>query len=805
MDADILSDYGLSYDPTPFCYASSPLNSALTFPATPAASYFMAVGLKKSYGAALAANNQHGAAISYALVNEMSGVRVYSAAAGLVSGIAAAAGAAATAASIFPYTVGIAAAAAEGLSISESTAYVALVSSTAPLTTALATAGAGAIVAIAVTIAIQAGMQAVNNETQIDELNLLGSTLASVQATQPDLSTFLNDDQGRYKLNAAFVIQTLPDTPATTPLPAHVTSTDPDLAVLPEGGTGSGVSSAQATFQDWNKNQVTITTWGGYFLQTTASVNGGPTDSSITPTIHYLDWSGNQMTASRRGASFLVLRNGSTQPSCPADSVTGLSTQSPDSCSSYLANVLQLLDKDGNKTAIRIGGVPVFTSPSRFSTPVNTLGTATITVASGAPLTDFRPVTSVLTPGGPPLPLPQDITVSNIDSNNLRVEFGSAQPHGDTVSFSATNGFGTVTQSVVFTSYSNQFQFTSIPTIVAASGDSVRYTVTTNGASSATITSTGLNQIGLTLTDNHDGTATIAGTVNWPSGGTSDSCQLTDIDGLCPINVTATNGAQTITSAISHTRTQQSISLDSHTDQNLGYLAPGSPVSVQLAALCAGCAVTYSGQLPAGLTLSKSTDGNGFATLTGTPQPGSEGDYSVMITFAAAFVDTMSLKLSIGAPQPPTFTSVPQAIFYLNQANSFTISAAGAPAPTLVAEFLPDWLSFQTQQQAGGVTGKLTGTPPVFSAAPFSLSFKATSTSGQTVQNFALFFRLVEGDMNTDGVANCSDYQMIKAFIIGFQHQPGYTVLADNNGDGLLNIEDLAGLGRLLPGNPVCH
>ena len=129
----------------------------------------------------------------------------------------------------------------------------------------------------------------------------------------------------------------------------------------------------------------------------------------------------------------------------------------------------------------------------------------------------------------------------------------------------------------MFTSY-GQLQFTSIPTIEASSGSSVSYKVTTNGGSSATITSSGLDQIGLTLTDNHDGTATIAGILNWPRGTTSASCEITDFDGLCPIDVSATNGAQTITSAIPH-KIPVGNQLDSHQEKDLGYLPPGCSLS----------------------------------------------------------------------------------------------------------------------------------------------------------------------------------------------------------------------------------
>ena len=149
------------------------------------------------------------------------------------------------------------------------------------------------------------------NQAEIDQLNALGKTLATAQATQPDLTTFLNDDQGRYKLNAAFVIQTLPDTPSTGPCRRTVRVRTRIWPSCRKAVPVSGTPRRSATFQDWNKNKVSITTGAATSPRQSPAGRTTRRPISITPTIHYLDWDGNQMTASRRGAKFLVLRNGS--------------------------------------------------------------------------------------------------------------------------------------------------------------------------------------------------------------------------------------------------------------------------------------------------------------------------------------------------------------------------------------------------------------------------------------------------------------------------------------------------------------
>ena len=202
--------------------------------------------------------------------------------------------------------------------------------------------------------------------------------------------------------------------------------------------------------------------------------------------------------------------------------------------------------------------------------------------------------------------------------------------------------------------------------------------------------------------------------------------------------------------------------------------------------------------------LAKAADSGATLWLTGTPAIGSEGDYSVMITIAAPYQDTIALRLSVGVPQPPVFTTQQAAVFYINRPSTFTIRAVGTPAPKLTAVWFPDWLTFATQQQANSVTGTLSGTPP-YLPGPLYLTFTASSASGEKEQTLVIIPRFVEGDLNNDNRLNCSDYQYLKNVLRYLSVNPGYDWTADVNQDGLVNVEDLSALGRLLPGNPVCH
>jgi hypothetical protein len=57
----------------------------------------------------------------------------------------------------------------------------------------------------------------------------------------------------------------------------------------------------------------------------------------------------------------------------------------------------------------------------------------------------------------------------------------------------------------------------------------------------------------------------------------------------------------------------------------------------------------------------------------------------------------------------------------------------------------------------------------------------------------------VIGDANMDGVVSCTDYLTIKQAFGKRRGQPGYLASADLNNDGLISVNDLMIVARLLP------
>ena len=159
----------------------------------------------------------------------------------------------------------------------------------------------------------------------------------------------------------------------------------------------------------------------------------------------------------------------------------------------------------------------------------------------------------------------------------------------------------------------------------------------------------------MTLTDNGDGTATLAGT---PAPGTS---------GSYPITITAANGVSPEREPELHAHRQPGAGRAGHHQRQPRRRSPSGqagtfPVTTTgnpTAALSA----TSSPALPSGRDASRTT-GNGTATLAGTPPAGSQGTYTLTITAknstgtaTQSFVLTVNSGLAITSADSATATS----------------------------------------------------------------------------------------------------------------------------------------------------
>ena len=90
-----------------------------------------------------------------------------------------------------------------------------------------------------------------------------------------------------------------------------------------------------------------------------------------------------------------------------------------------------------------------------------------------------------------------------------------------------------------------------------------------------------------------------------------------------------------------------------------------------------------AGALPAGVSFTD--NGDGTATLAGTPAAGAAGVYRLTITAANGVSPAATQDFTLTVFQPPAITSADAATFTTGEAGSFTVTSSGFPAPALSA------------------------------------------------------------------------------------------------------------------------
>jgi uncharacterized repeat protein (TIGR01451 family) len=137
--------------------------------------------------------------------------------------------------------------------------------------------------------------------------------------------------------------------------------------------------------------------------------------------------------------------------------------------------------------------------------------------------------------------------------------------------------------------------------------------------------------------------------------------------------------------------------------------------------------------LPSGVTFID--NGNGSATLSGTPGSGTGGVY--MLTFTATNSDGTSpaQSFTLTILEVPSITSDASTIFEVGVAGNFVVTTSGYPTPTIdLAGTLPSGVTFVDN---GDGTGTLSGTPSASGSFPLMLT-AANSVGSFVPQSFTL-------------------------------------------------------------------
>ncbi|MGI8664885.1 MAG: beta strand repeat-containing protein, partial [Jatrophihabitans sp.] len=238
-----------------------------------------------------------------------------------------------------------------------------------------------------------------------------------------------------------------------------------------------------------------------------------------------------------------------------------------------------------------------------------------------------------------------------------------------------TNVVSTATTTAATLHVGTAPAFTSANATTFAVGVAGNFAVTTSGVPSATLSRTGAQfPAWLTLNDNGDGTGSLTGTAPVGSGGTY-TFTLKAANGFSP------SASQIFTLSVDESPTITSTSQATFTVGSAGSFAVTTTAGFPTAT-----GLSETGALPSGVTFVD--NGDGTATLAGTPAAGVAGTYPLTVRATATggitAPTTQSFTLTVNGP--PVITSTNHATFAVGAAGSFTVTtAAGLPTATTLA------------------------------------------------------------------------------------------------------------------------
>lgn len=275
---------------------------------------------------------------------------------------------------------------------------------------------------------------------------------------------------------------------------------------------------------------------------------------------------------------------------------------------------------------------------------------------------------------------------------------------------------------------------TAAPNITSANattftvGAAGTFTVTTTGAPVAAVTETGALPSGVTFTDNGDGTATLAGT---PAAGSG---------GAYPLTITASNGVAPDATQSFTLTVDAPPAITSANNSTFTAGAAGSFTVTTAAGFPTAIALSEAGALPAGVTFVD--NGDGTATLAGTPAAGTGGTYALTITASNGVAPDATQAFTLTVDQAPAITSAASATFVVGIPGSFTITTTGFPVPALSETgTLPAGITFTdngngTATLAGTATSS--GTSTLTITANNGVAPAATQALTVTIATFAV-------------------------------------------------------------------
>jgi hypothetical protein len=256
--------------------------------------------------------------------------------------------------------------------------------------------------------------------------------------------------------------------------------------------------------------------------------------------------------------------------------------------------------------------------------------------------------------------------------------------------------------------------FTSDRACTAMYGVPFSFAVTASGSPAPKITKSGRLPSGVRFIDHSNGTATISGI---PANAA----------GVYPLTLTAQNEYGTATQAFTLTVTRAPVV------KNIPATRATVGIALNLAITAAGYplpALTESGALPAGLTFTD--NGNGTASLAGSPTAGSGGSYPIKVTAANSSGDASGAFI-LKVDEAPVITSAGSTTAVVGSTFSYHVAATGFPTPKItVSGRLPKGVHFNS------ATATFSGIPMAGTSGSYPITITARNNSGAVIQSFTL-------------------------------------------------------------------
>jgi hypothetical protein len=256
--------------------------------------------------------------------------------------------------------------------------------------------------------------------------------------------------------------------------------------------------------------------------------------------------------------------------------------------------------------------------------------------------------------------------------------------------------------------------FTSADATTFTVGTAGSFNVTANGAPAPSYSHTGTLPSGVTFS----AAGVLSGT---PAAGTG---------GSYPVTITANNGiapnaTQSFTLTVNQPAAITSANATTFTVGTAGTFTvttTGFPKP----------ALAQGSTLPSGVTFVD--NGDGTATLSGTPAAGTGGTYPFTITGANGVGSNATQNFTLTVNEAPAITSANTTTFTVGMTGSFTVTKSGFPAPTLsMTGTLPSGVTFTPG------SGELSGTPAAGTGGSYPVTFTASNGVGSNAtQNFTL-------------------------------------------------------------------